>query len=472
MKTDTFLLCNTKLGRYQVVETIGHGRSATVYRGNDPELGRPVALKVLPAYYMDDPSFVDRFRHEAQTAARLNHPNILKVHDFGEDRGFAFIVTELVGGGTLQDRMGSQLELSEVLRFTVPLSRALDYAHAQGVVHRDVKPSNVLMDVDGKPVLSDFGVARMLESSIRHTQPGSIVGTPEYISPEVALGKPADHRSDIYAFGVVVYQMLFVESPYLAETPTGTIFAHINEPLSFPSTAGGVLAPRVEGVLRTALAKDPDDRYQAAGELVTALRALSRETVEGPHGNPEDIMGSTPVSKESLDVLSNGVARVAAAPARSDASEGAVSVFLVEDHRLVLEALQSIVDADDRLKVKGGAQTAEEAMAKLEAAPCDVVIMDITLPGINGIEATRQIKRRFPETRVLILSGYGELYLSEAIAAGADGYLMKTASGDEVRDAINEILSGRSPVDRSLTRSLFKMVADTSTADRPDAAHS
>ena len=435
VKTDTFLLCNTNLGRYEVLEPIGQGRSATVYRGSDPELGRSVALKILPAFYMDDPSFVDRFRQEAQTAARLNHPNILKVHDFGEDRGFAFIVTELVGGGTLMDRMGSRLQLPEILRFALPLSRALDYAHAQGVVHRDLKPSNVLMDVDGKPVLSDFGLARILESGIRHTPPGSVLGTPEYISPEVALGKPADHRSDIYALGVVVYQMLLAQSPYVAETPTATILAHINEPLSFPGAAVGVLAPRLEGVLRTALAKDPDDRYQAAGELIRALGPSSDETIERP-----------------------------------EASADTVSVFLVVDHQLMLEALRSIVETDDRLKVTGEAHTAEEAMSKLEAAPRDVVIMDITLPGINGIEATRQIKERFPETRVLILSGFGELYLSEAIAAGADGYLTNTAASDDVRNAVNEILSGRSVLDPSLTRSLFRLVADTSTYRSDSAA--
>ena len=180
--------------------------AVSVYKALDPQLNRNVAVKVLPSFQTEDPSFIERFRQEAQAVARLNHPNIIRVHDFGEDKGFTYIVMEFVTGGTLQDLLGRQFPLAEVVTLTSPIAKALDYAHSQGIVHRDIKPANVLMDSDGNPILSDFGLARMLEGSAGLTRVGSVVGTPEYISPEQALGRPADQRSDLYALAIIIFQ--------------------------------------------------------------------------------------------------------------------------------------------------------------------------------------------------------------------------------------------------------------------------
>ena len=275
------LLPGSQLGRYQIAELIGRGGMASVFKAYDSQLDRDVAIKVLPSFDTEDPTFVDRFRQEAQAVAKLKHPNIIQVHDLGEDKGFHYIVMEYVTGGTLIDRMRSRLSVTEALDLLSPLADALDSAHGQGVVHRDIKPGNVLLDEDGKPILSDFGLARMLESSAALTRPDSVLGTPEYISPEQALGRPADHRSDLYALGIMLYQMLLGRTPFRGETPTETLMAHIHQPVPMPSDLDATIDRRVQSALAKALAKDPDDRYQSANALVEAL-AVASARVEVP----------------------------------------------------------------------------------------------------------------------------------------------------------------------------------------------
>ena len=192
---------------------------ASVFKAHDPDLDRIVAIKVLPSFHTEDPTFVGRFRREAQAVARLNHPNIIRVHDFGDDKGFSYIVMEYVARGTLLDRLKARLPLADVLELVAPIADALGSAHEQGIIHRDIKPANVLLDEDGKPILSDFGLARMLEGSAGLTRADSVLGTPEYMSPEQALGRPADQRSDLYSLGVIIYQMLLGRTPFKERHP-------------------------------------------------------------------------------------------------------------------------------------------------------------------------------------------------------------------------------------------------------------
>ena len=202
----------SSLGRYRIIEQLGRGGMATVFRCHDPNLDRHVAVKVLPSFHQEDPTFVGRFEQEAQTVARLSHPNILQIYDFGEDKGYSYIVSELIAGGDLQDKLGQDpMPLVEVLKYMTPLAEGLDYAHAAGIVHRDLKPANILLNEEGRPILADFGLARMLESATRFTQASQALGTPEYMAPEQATGADADHRSDLYAFGILIYQMLLVD---------------------------------------------------------------------------------------------------------------------------------------------------------------------------------------------------------------------------------------------------------------------
>ena len=252
---------------------------AAVFRALDPELDRDVAVKVLPSFQAEDPTFIDRFRQEAQSVARLNHPNIIQVYDFGEDKGFNFIVMEYLPGGTLLNLLGREITLSEALPLITEMAEALDYAHGQGVVHRDIKPANVILDADGKPKIADFGLARLLEASSGFTRSDTVIGTPEYISPEQALGRPADERSDLYAFGILVYQMLLGQTPFRGDTPTATLMAHIHQPVPLPSTLNPDLDSHVESILLTALAKEPGDRYEGPGQMATALAGVAGEDV-------------------------------------------------------------------------------------------------------------------------------------------------------------------------------------------------
>ena len=271
------LLPGSELGRYQIVEQIGRGGMATVFKALDPQLNRHVAIKVLPSYQIDDSTFVERFRNEAQAVARLNHANIVQVHDYGDDKGFTYIVIEHVTGGTLSDQLDKRLPLTDVLDLISPLADALESAHGQGIVHRDIKPSNILMDADGKPKLSDFGLSRSLEGSAGLTRSDTVMGTPMYMSPEQALGRPADRRSDLYSLSIMVYQLLLGQAPFRADTPTETIMAHIHQPVPLPTKLDPDFDQRLEAILLKALAKDPDRRYQTARDLMQALTSVTRE---------------------------------------------------------------------------------------------------------------------------------------------------------------------------------------------------
>ena len=264
------------LGRYRVIEQLGRGGMATVFRCHDPNLDRFVAVKVLPSFYTEDPSFLGRFTQEAQAIARLNHPNILQIYDFGDDKGYTFIVSELVPGGTLEDRLtGQPMAVDQVLAYMAPLAEALDFAHANQILHRDMKPGNVLINDSEQPILADFGLARMLESSTRFTQAQQALGTPEYMAPEQALGADSDHRADLYAMGIMAYQMLVGQTPFKADTPAATLMAHIHRDLPLPRLMNPDLDEAIEMQLLKALAKDPDDRFQSATEMIQAFEKAS-----------------------------------------------------------------------------------------------------------------------------------------------------------------------------------------------------
>ena len=320
------------LGRYRVVEQLGKGGMATVFRCHDPNLDRYVAVKVLPSYMTEDPTFIGRFRQEAQTIAKLSHPNILQIYDFGDDKGFTYIVSELVLGGDLQDKLGHEaMDLDGVVKYMAPLSEALDYAHAQGIVHRDLKPANVLIDTEDRPILADFGLARMLESTQRFTQASQALGTPEYMAPEQAMGADADHRSDLYALGIMVYQMLLGETPFRAETPAATLMAHVHKPLPLPSVVNPSIEPMLEATLLKSLAKEPDDRFQSARGLIQALATGQTEEAGGLDDSGATAVLDTSALDEAGDMAqtaimgqptSEAATRDIAAPAGPGATAG------------------------------------------------------------------------------------------------------------------------------------------------------
>ncbi len=278
------------LGPYRIINQIGRGGMANVYKAFQPSVDRYVAIKVLPTQLAESKEFATRFHQEARIIAMLEHPHILPVFDYGESDGVAYFVMRYLDAGTLKDKMeaGRPLPLNEIDRIFTQLADALSYAHSHGVVHRDLKPANALIDSFGNVFLTDFGIAKLLESaSPRLTQTDAVMGTPAYISPEQAQGMPVDQRSDIYSLGIILYEMVTGGVPFVADTPLAVLFKHISDPLPLPSKVKPDIPEAIEQVILKALAKDPQDRFATAGEFVTAWKnaleqakkAHQRETV-------------------------------------------------------------------------------------------------------------------------------------------------------------------------------------------------
>src|SRR6266536_1405699 len=262
-----------RIASYVLLEPIGHGGMAVVYRAHQERLDRTVAVKIRSDNLAASSEFMERFRREARTAANLHHPNVITVHDFGEDeRGVPYLVLEYISGPTLADMMDTGLDDDRIPDLLDQLAAGLDYAHARGVIHRDIKPGNVLMTEDGRAVLTDFGLAWLLEGT-HLTLTGGVIGTPEYMSPEQASGEPIDHRSDVYALGVVLYEMLVGERPFVAETPIGVLLKHLQDPAPSVLIARPDLPAAVGDVLERVLDKDPAARFASAGELARAFRS-------------------------------------------------------------------------------------------------------------------------------------------------------------------------------------------------------
>jgi serine/threonine protein kinase len=273
------------LGAYRIINQIGKGGMANVYKAYQPSVDRYVAIKVLPSQLAESKEFAARFQQEARIIASLEHPHILPVFDYGESDGVTYFVMRYLDAGTLKDRMetGRPLPLSEIDKLFTQLADALSYAHSRGVVHRDLKPANALIDSRGNIFLTDFGIARLMESaSPRLTQTDAIMGTPAYISPEQAQAHPVDQRSDIYSLGIILYEMVTGSVPFVAETPLAVLFKHISDPLPPPSVVKADVPPLIEQVILKALAKNPDDRFATAVDFVEAWkRALEqKETVK------------------------------------------------------------------------------------------------------------------------------------------------------------------------------------------------
>src|SRR5262245_1455591 len=265
------------LGSYRIVQQPGMGGMATVYKAYDPNTDRYVALKILPEHYSRDSEFYERFRREAKAIAKLEHIHILPVHAYGEDNGTAYLVMRYLPTGTLSERIRKgPMALDEVARLLKQIASALDYAHQQGILHRDVKPSNVLLDKDSNAYLTDFGIARMVESTVDLTGTG-ILGTPQYMSPEQCMGrKDLNPASDQYSLGVVLYEMVTGRTPFQAETPLAVIHMQLNDPLPPPLTLRPDLPEDAEKVLLKALAKQPEARHTNCGALANAFeRAIS-----------------------------------------------------------------------------------------------------------------------------------------------------------------------------------------------------
>ncbi len=282
-------LSGKKIGKYQIETKLGTGGMAEVYKGYQENLDRYVAIKFMHPFLVSEQDFLSRFQREARAMANLSHPNIVRVYDFDVYEDSYYLVMEYINGGTLKEHLqerasnGDPMPMENAVRIITQVADALAYAHRRNMIHRDIKPANIMLDKEtGKAILTDFGIVKLMgDQSVNYTATGALIGTPAYMSPEQALGQAGDARVDIYSLGVLLFQMITNQLPFDADTPLAVVMKHVNEPAPLPMTFNPDIPLDLQEVTLKALAKNPDDRYQTAGELATALRHVNLSKVGG-----------------------------------------------------------------------------------------------------------------------------------------------------------------------------------------------
>ena len=291
-------------GRYRLEAKLGSGGMSTVYLARDETLDRAVAVKVMHREMSEQEDQLARFRQEARAVAKLSHPNVVSVIDAGEDGGHPYIVFEYVEGETLKQRVArvGALETQEAIAYAIEVARGLSVAHARQMVHRDIKPQNILIDDEGRAKLTDFGISRQLEQD-GMTATGRVLGTTDYVAPEQAMGKAVDPRSDIYSLGVVLYEMLVGQVPFSADSQVGVAMKHVNEELPDVQQRRPEVSAAVALVVERATAKDPDRRYEEVGEMIDDLStALEVEAARAgsTSGEATSVLDAVPAPKRRL----------------------------------------------------------------------------------------------------------------------------------------------------------------------------
>ncbi len=337
------------LGRYNIERVLGKGAMGVVYEGVDPRLGRRVAIKTILKSHLDEDTgkdFAMRFVREAQAVARLNHPNIVQVYDFGEEGDIAYLVMEFIKGKELKNFFDAneRFDLKEVVRIMSELCEALDFAHTAGIIHRDIKPANVMLDAQARTKLTDFGVARVQDSdktSVERTQAGTMVGTPAYMSPEQITGGTIDKRTDVFSAGIILYQFLTGEKPFTGSGAWTIAKKIIQEEPPVPSSLNNAVTPLFDAVVNKALAKDPNQRYQSARDLGIGLRKALEGKADAEDDSDKTVVG--PITAPGPAQRPAPAAKLAATPAEgTGAKTGSQSQQEVE-----LEFWRAIKDGND-----------------------------------------------------------------------------------------------------------------------------
>jgi predicted Ser/Thr protein kinase len=300
-------MSSKKIGRYEIRSELGRGGMATVYLAYDPVLEREVALKVLPTYFAHEPEFSARFAREAKTVAALEHNAIVSMYDYGEDGEWPYFVMQLMKGGSLKEKIEQgPLSMAEAAKILKRIGSALDRAHSRNLIHRDLKPGNILFNEDGDAYLTDFGIVKIVEGSDNYTQTGNTLGTPAYMSPEQARGvEEIDGRSDIYALGVILYEMLTGDVPYKSDTTLGQAMMHVMDPLPEILSVNPDLPPVIDEIIKKAMAKEKENRYATTGELAETVEAVangeSREAVAVPESVVAESAAILPILEAEVE---------------------------------------------------------------------------------------------------------------------------------------------------------------------------
>ena len=290
------LSAGTRLGSYEILAPLGAGGMGEVYRARDAKLDRDVAVKVLPAQLTANPDALARFEREAKAVAALSHPNILAIYDFGTQDGVAYAVTELLEGETLRGKLdGGPVAQRQAVDWALQIARGLSAAHGKGVIHRDLKPDNVFVTKDGHVKILDFGLAKRVDAAagraderadgIGHTEPGTVMGTMGYMSPEQVRGLPVDHRSDIFSFGAILYELLSGRKAFKRDTASDTIAAILKEEPPELTQSGRNVSPALDHIVRHCLEKDRENRFQSAKDVAFALSEASEPTTTVTSGS-------------------------------------------------------------------------------------------------------------------------------------------------------------------------------------------
>jgi len=334
-------LIGQSLDRYQIVALLGEGGMGAVYKAHDPNLDRDVAVKVMHPHFARRRDFQERFLQEARTAAQISHPGVVQVHDFGQADSHLYIVMEFIPGDNLRKLLqamkadGKWIVLSEAIQLVRQICLALDFTHRQGILHRDIKPDNIMFrpePADGlpyRPMLTDLGLAKLLEGGLT-TQAGISLGTPAYMSPEQALGQPVDVRSDVYSLGILLYELAAGRLPFHVKTITEAIRCHTKEPPPAPRSIRPDLPGPLESVILRALEKDPADRYLAANAMAVALADLLPAAVEVTAAPTGLVKAVSLITEEDSEPADRGTSILDEFPTPAELGQDRISVRMAD----------------------------------------------------------------------------------------------------------------------------------------------
>lgn len=410
--------------RYEVLEHLGDGSTATVYRARDVRLGRDVAIKMLLPHVRETTR--KRFLQEANSAAQLNHTNIMSIIDIDEENDRLFLILEYVEGVPLTKYIPSSPEV--VIDLGSQIAGALQYAHELGIIHRDIKPANIKVTPEGRIKLMDMGLALTREAQ-RVTAHGMVIGTPAYLSPEQAQGHDLDPRTDIYSLGIVLYEMATGQLPFNADDIGALLLQQVKQPPPPPRLIAPDLPNDLEHVILKCLEKNPARRYQSCGALAAALESVITTDRSTTPKRPDWADSLTPEAstKESRRVSINRT----------------VKLILADDHTLLRKTLANTLETHEEFVVVAEAGDGDSAIKQTLAIEPDILLLDLNMPGKGGLDVIPVIRSEAPKVKILVLTGRDEdVYIVRALRAGAHGYILKSADEGDLVDAIIKVLGG------------------------------